>query len=67
MRTVFVILVFTAGAGTVSAQPAIPSLNWEKRSDWVSVKSDVAPPDYGLRHPPQQTRTASTGCYLLAE
>ncbi len=47
MRTVLVILVFTAGAGTVSAQPAIPSLNWEKRSDWVSVKSDVAPPATG--------------------
>ena len=47
MRTVFVILMFTAGAGTVSAQPAIPALNWEKRSDWVSVKSDVTPPATG--------------------
>jgi hypothetical protein len=47
MRTVFVILMFTASAGTVSAQPAIPVLNWEKRSDWVSVKSDVVPPATG--------------------
>jgi hypothetical protein len=30
-----------------AAQPGIPVLNWEKRSDWVSVKTDVTPAAVG--------------------
>jgi len=32
-----------AMADTPSAAPAIPDLPWEKRSDWIDVKTDVAP------------------------
>jgi hypothetical protein len=31
----------------VAAQPRIPVLNWEQRSDWVSVKTDVTPAAVG--------------------
>lgn len=30
-----------------AAPPQIPSLKWEKRSDWVSVKSDITPAAIG--------------------
>jgi hypothetical protein len=34
-------------AVTLAAQPNIPALDWTKRSDWVSVKTDVKPAAVG--------------------
>ena len=43
------LLVFVLGSMTspVAAKPRIPVLNWEKRSDWVNVKTDVTPAAVG--------------------
>jgi hypothetical protein len=45
MRSLLVLLVavLSLAAGKSAAQAEIPSLAWEKRSDWIDVKSDVAP------------------------
>ena len=47
MKTSLLLLALCLSAGPLAAGPAIPVLNWEKRSDWVSVKTDVAPPAVG--------------------
>lgn len=31
----------------IAAEPLLPSLNWQKRAEWVSVKTDVSPPAVG--------------------
>ena len=31
----------------IPADPQLPSLNWQKRAEWVSVKTDVSPPAVG--------------------
>jgi hypothetical protein len=40
----FVIVVSSA---TLAAQPDIPCLDWQPRSDWINVKTDVTPPAVG--------------------
>ena len=47
MKTPLLILTLGLLASPVAAQPNIPILNWEKRSDWVSVKTDVTPAAIG--------------------
>jgi hypothetical protein len=34
---------FLMATPVLAAPPQIPALNWEKRSDWINVKTDVAP------------------------
>ena len=34
-------------ADTPDAAPMIPNLSWEKRSDWIDVKTDVTPAAMG--------------------
>jgi len=47
MTTLLLVLALGLFAGVASAQPTIPVLDWEKRSDWVSVKTDVTPAAVG--------------------
>ena len=47
MKTPCLLLALCLFASPLAAQPSIPALNWEKRSDWVSVKSDVTPAAVG--------------------
>ncbi len=44
LSLVFMLLLFCRSA---EATPRIPALKWEKRSDWVSVKSDISPAAVG--------------------
>jgi hypothetical protein len=47
MKTSLLFLALALPASPVAAQPDIPILDWEKRSDWVDVKTDVAPAAVG--------------------
>ena len=47
MKSSLLMLALCVLAGPAAAQPTIPSLNWQKRSDWVSVKADVTPAAVG--------------------
>jgi len=42
-----VLILFAAIATSPAAEPQIPALQWEKRSDWRNVASDVSPPALG--------------------
>lgn len=41
------LLLALLGNPAVPAPPDIPSLSWQERSDWINVKTDVAPPAVG--------------------
>ena len=43
MKTFLPILALALLAGPAAAGPDIPVLDWQKRSDWVDVKTDVVP------------------------
>ncbi len=49
LLTVIVIGVtaLLSGLPASAAAPQIPSLQWEERSDWINVKTDIAPPAVG--------------------
>ena len=47
MKTSLLLLALALPASRVAAQPVIPILDWEKRSNWVDVKTDVAPAAVG--------------------
>ncbi len=47
MHFVFVLVTFLTTCASAAALPDIPSLPWQERSDWINVKTDVAPPAVG--------------------
>ncbi|MGI6417770.1 MAG: glycosyl hydrolase family 28-related protein [Thermoguttaceae bacterium] len=44
MHFVFVLVTLLTAFASAAALPDIPSLHWQERSDWINVKTDVAPP-----------------------
>jgi hypothetical protein len=44
---VMVVHGFLAAASAGAAPPQIPALSWEERSDWINVKTDIAPAAIG--------------------
>lgn len=40
-------MLFVCGTPCFAAPPQIPDLQWQKRSDWISVKTDIAPAAVG--------------------
>ena len=44
---VSVVLITTLAAVALAAPPQIPALPWEERSDWINVKTDMAPAAIG--------------------